>query len=105
MPVTAIVRFKIPQGFSAQQIKAAFEASAPRYRNVPGLVRKYYLSDPDSQTAGGVYLFETRAAADKLYSAEWRAGIKQRFGSDPEIQFFDSPVIVDNVLGRVSTAA
>jgi hypothetical protein len=105
MPITAIVRFKLPPGLSAQQVKTAFEASAPRYQNVPGLVRKYYLSDPAAGVAGGVYLFESRAAADKLYNAEWRAGIKQRFGSEPDIQFFDSPVIVDNALGKVSTAA
>jgi hypothetical protein len=105
MPVTAIVRFKIAEGIGAQQLKAAFEASAPRYQGVPGLIRKYYLSDPNARIAGGVYLFESRAAADKLYTAEWRAGIKQRFGSEPDLQFFDSPVIVDNDLGRVSTAA
>jgi hypothetical protein len=105
MPVTAIVRFKLREGTTREQLQSAFEASAPRYQAVPGLVRKYYLSDLDGRTAGGVYLFESRAAAERLYTAEWRAGIEQRFGSAPDIQFFDSPVIVDNVLGRVSTAA
>jgi len=105
MPVTAIVRFKIREGTTREELKAAIEASAPRYQGVAGLIRKYYLVDADARTAGGVYLFESRAAAEELYTAEWRAGIAQRFGSEPEIQFFDSPVIVDNVLKRVSTAA
>jgi hypothetical protein len=105
MPVTAIVRFRIREGTTRAQLQAAFEASAPRYQGVSGLIRKYYLSDPDAGTAGGVYLFESRSAAEKLYTAEWRAGIEQRFGSAPDIQIFDSPVIVDNVLKRISTAA
>ena len=105
MPTTAIVRFQLPEGLDRDAVKAAFETSAPRYQQVPGLIRKYYLLSDDTRTAGGAYLFETRAAAEALYNDEWRASIKERFGSDPDIQFFESPVIVDNELGSVATAA
>jgi hypothetical protein len=39
--------------------------SAPNYRGVPGLVRKYYLYG-DDQTGGGVYLWDSRDAAERL---------------------------------------
>ncbi|MBT6095723.1 MAG: monooxygenase, partial [Rhodospirillaceae bacterium] len=29
-------------------------------------------------------------------TAEWRAMIKDRYGAEPEITYFESPVIVDN---------
>ena len=33
-----------------------------------------------------------------MYSAEWRASIAERYGREPDVRYFDSPVIVDNTL-------
>jgi hypothetical protein len=55
MAVTAIVRFTLPEGKTHEEMAAAFERSAPLYRDVPGLVRKYYLVSDDVRTGGGVY--------------------------------------------------
>lgn len=54
---------------------------------------------------GGVYLWKSRADAEKVYTAEWRAMIAQRYGAEPEITFFESPVIVDNETHQVQVAA
>ena len=40
MAVTAIVRFALPEGKTREAATAAFEASAPLYRGVQGLIRK-----------------------------------------------------------------
>ena len=58
-----------------------FEASAPKYQDVPGLVRKYYLLGDEGRVGGGVYLWETRDAADALYDEAWRAGLESRYGA------------------------
>ena len=44
-------------------------------------------------------------AAAALYDDAWRAGIRERLGAEPSITYFESPVIVDNALGSISTAA
>jgi hypothetical protein len=41
--ITAIVRFRLTEGTTRDDAKAMFEKSAPNYRGIPGLVRKYYL--------------------------------------------------------------
>ena len=105
MAVTAIVRFALPEDKTREAATAAFEASAPHYRSVPGLIRKYYLLSEDGRTGGGVYLFDSREDAERLYDAAWRAGIRERLGAEPTIEYFESPVIVDNEVGAVSTAA
>ena len=69
--ITAIVRFRLPQGTTRDDAKAMFEKSAPNYRGIPGLVRKYYLYG-DDQTGGGVYLWSTRDAAERFYSDSWK---------------------------------
>jgi hypothetical protein len=94
--ITTVVQFRLPQAISLEEATRRFESSAPKYRNVPGLIRKYYLRAEDGRTAGGVYLWESRAAADAVYSTEWREYVTKAFGSAPEITWFDTPVIVDN---------
>ena len=81
MAVTAIVRFALPEDKTRAAAKAAFEASAPLYQGVQGLIRKYHLLSEDGRTGGGVYLFESREDAERLYDAAWRAGIRERLGA------------------------
>jgi hypothetical protein len=102
--ITALVRFRLPQGTSREDAKAMFEKSAPNYRGIPGLVRKYYLYG-DDQTGGGVYLWSSRDAAERFYSDSWRSTIAQRYGAQPEILFFETPVIVENAEQKAATAA
>ena len=93
--ITAVVRFKLPPGTTREDAKALYEKSVPNYQGVPGLVRKYYLYG-DDRTGGGAYLWTDRATAERFYSEAWRASIKERFGNAPDIQYFDTAVIVDN---------
>jgi hypothetical protein len=102
--ITAIVRFRLPQGTTRDDVKAMFEKSAPNYRGIPGLVRKYYLYG-DDRTGGGVYLWSSRDAAERFYSDSWKSTIAQRYGAQPEILFFETPVIVENTQENAATAA
>ena len=103
--ITAIVNFKLPADIDAKKAAELFKGSAPKYRGMKGLVRKYYLFDDKSRIGGGVYLWKSRADAEKVYTAEWRAMIAQRYGAEPEITYFESPVIVDNDAQSVQVAA
>ena len=50
-----------------------------------------------------MYLWKSREDAERLYSAEWKESIQERFGSQPTVTYFESPVIVDNVAGSIQT--
>ena len=102
--ITAVVRFKLPPNTTREQAEALFEKSAPNYRNLPGLVRKYYLFGED-RTGGGVYLWTDRAAAERCYTEAWKQTIAQRYGATPEITFYETAVIVDNSDGKTASAA
>ena len=97
--ITAIVRFKLPANVDAAAAADLFRDSAPKYEGLVGLVRKYYLYDAESHIGGGCYLWESRQAAECFYDGDWRTMITERYGS-PELDFFETPVIVDNVLGE-----
>jgi putative monooxygenase ydhR len=97
--ITAIVQFSLRQPISLEEAARVFESTAPKYKGLRGLVRKYYLRSEDGRRAGGVYLWETRSAAEAVYTGEWKARVKQLYGSEPEISWFDTPVVVDNEAG------
>jgi hypothetical protein len=94
--ITAIVQFKLPQTLTVAEAKQRFDTSAPKYKDLPGLVRKYYLLSEDGQTGGGVYLWESREAAERVYNGEWRERIEKLYGAKPTISWFASPTIVNN---------
>jgi Putative mono-oxygenase ydhR len=98
--ITAIVRFKLPASIDSAKAAELFQGSAPKYQGLTGLIRKYYLFDAESRTGGGCYLWESREAAERVYTAEWREMIAQRYGAAPEINFFETPVVVDNTLPK-----
>ena len=102
--ITAIVRFKLPPTVKIEDAAELFKGSAPKYRGLAGLVRKYYLYN-ESGIGGGVYLWESRAAADRVDTAEWKKMIADRYGAEPEITYYDTPVVVDNAAGEISVAA
>lgn len=102
--ITAIVQFKLPQAISLEKAREVFSGTAPKYREIRGLIRKYYLLSEDGGTAGGVYLWESREDAERLYTAEWKSFIREKYGAEPTVTYFDSPVMVDNAAGSIIAA-
>jgi hypothetical protein len=84
-----------------QQAEEVFTSTAPRYQEAQGLIRKYYLLSEDGGTVGGVYLWQSREDAERLYTKEWKNFIKEKYGADPAIIYFHSPVVVDNVTSEI----
>jgi len=103
--ITTLVQFALPSPITVEEAARRFESSAPKYRNVAGLIRKYYIRSEDGRIAGGIYLWESRRAAERVYNGEWRERVEQLYGASPTITWFDSPVIVDNLTGGTITKA
>jgi len=99
--VTALVQFKLPQPVTREKAKELFSSTAPKYREVEGLIRKYYLLSQDGATAGGVYLWKSQEHAERLYTDEWRRFILDKYGAAPLVTYFESPVVVDNLTGEI----
>jgi hypothetical protein len=103
--VTALVQFKLPQPLTREKAREIFSGTAPKYREVQGLIRKYYLLSKDGGTAGGVYLWNTQEEAESLFTDEWKKFIRDKYGAEPTVTYFESPVVVDNTVGEIITDA
>jgi hypothetical protein len=101
--ITELLQFNLPQPVTSDKAQEIFASTAPQYREVPGLIRKYYLLSEDGGTAGGIYLWKSRGDAERLYTDEWKRFIVYKYGSEPSVEYFDTPVIVDNLIGTILT--
>ena len=103
MMITEIVTFELPDGTTREDVFKAFEQTAPVWGDNPDLIRKNYLFDVDGGIAGGVYLWRERAHAEKWHGAEFRKKIKAVYGAEPISQFFETPIVVDNLTGEITS--
>jgi hypothetical protein len=99
--ITVMVEFKLPQAISIDQARETFLSTAPKYKGIAGLIRKYYFLSPDGTKAGGIYLWMSREAADRIYTEEWKAFVRGKYGTDPVLTFLECPVVVDNLSDEI----
>ena len=99
--ITAIVEFSLPEKISIDQARETFLSTAPKYKGMPGLVRKYYFLTPDGTKAGGIYLWKSRDDADRIYTEEWKSFVRGKYGTEPSITYVECPVVVDNVTNEI----
>jgi len=93
-PVAVVVTIPVPAGASRAVLDAGIIKSVPQYRQVPGLLRKYFTVGDGA--FGGVYLFASRAAAQSWFSTAWHQRVTATYGHDGTLTYFDVPVVLDN---------
>ena len=103
--IVTIVTFQLPKPVTLAEITKTFQATAPKYQGIPGLLRKNYWLSEDGRRAGGIYVWESRDAADRVYTPEWRTFVESKYGTPPSIEYLHSPVMVDNRDGTIRVAA
>ena len=91
-----VVQFPLAKR-SEEQAIAGGTSTAPTYRGLAekGLIRKDYLNGETG--TGGVYLWESRAAAEAWFTAERVAMLAEKFGAAPTLTWYDTHVTVDNL--------
>ncbi|MBI5319571.1 YdhR family protein [Bradyrhizobium sp.] len=103
--IVTIVTFNLATPTTLAEMKKTFQSTAPKYQGLAGLLRKNYFVSEDGRRAGGIYVWQSRADADRVYTAEWRKFVEGKYGVPPQIEYLHSPVMVDNREGTISVAA
>jgi hypothetical protein len=103
--IIAITSFQLPKPVTRDEARSIFLSTAPTYRGVAGLYRKRYVVSEDGNSVGGIYLWNSRAEAEAMFTDSWRAYVREKYNSDPSVTYFDSPVVVDNVTHEILSDA
>lgn len=99
--IIVINTIQLPAPITRDEARSIFLSTAPKYQGVAGLVRKCYVLSQDGGTAGGIYLWNSRAEADAMYTEAWRAFVREKYGAEPAVTYLESPVVVDNLTHEI----
>ncbi len=91
-----IWNYEVMEGKSRQDLLESIQADAPAYRNVPGLVRMDYGFSPDLKSVVQVFLWESRAKADRFFDALWDGATSRRWESARMTRKdYEAPVMIE----------
>ena len=93
--IIAHVRFPVP-AIDRAEFEQKLQASVVKYEKLDGLIRNYYIMTEDCKTAGGIYLWESKAKAEAWYNADWQKNMTAAWGQPPMLEYLDCPIVVDS---------
>ena len=67
-------------------------------------MRKHYYITEAGDRAGGIYLWQSKAAAEACYTREWKAMVTEKYGTPPDILYAEVPVSMDNLAKAIESA-
>lgn len=101
-----VVNVRFPtNGAERTALEKKMLATAPKYEKLDGLIRKYYVMSEDGQSAGGVYLWESKAKAQAWFTADWTKYMTDAWGKEPVVEYLDCPIVVDSARVNSRVAA
>jgi|TARA_B110000014_G_C19970259_1_gene502248 hypothetical protein len=95
----AVVTYRLPDGTDREAALQMFRDSIPRYMATEGLLRKNVIYQEG--VGGGVYLWESREAAEAAYSDEWKAYMTEKYNHSPKLVFYEAPITMDRQYNTV----
>ena len=99
--ITTITEFRMAEPITLEEAESIFKSTAPKYLKMSGLIRKCYMLSEDGLSLGGAYLWESRAHAEAIYTESWREFVREKYGTEPSVTYFQTPVVVDNVTNKI----
>lgn len=100
--IAALILFPTDGSLTLEEATQRFDTTAPNYRRLAGLHSKAYIYEGDGSHLGGFYLWESREAADAMYTDAWKAKAAEIYGVAPVIRFFEVPVHIENAVPLTS---
>ena len=89
-----ITKFK--SGLSDEEATRVMNERAPRFREVPGLVQKYYTRDEKTGERGAVYVWESEAAMQAFRTTELARSMSDayRIEGDKRVEVVDVMLVL-----------
>ncbi|KQC30118.1 YdhR family protein [Flagellimonas eckloniae] len=78
--VTAVLSVKFNSSHSQERLMEVCNEDLNLFRNVSGLIEKYYIAEETTGAISGIYLFETKSARNAFWTSELAAKIPERYG-------------------------
>ena len=82
------VAFVMKDPVSEEDEKKRLAQLVDVFRQVPGLKRKYFIADPKTGEAGGIYAFESQQAVDNYLQSDVWQHVRAMAQGEPRTETF-----------------
>ena len=80
----AVLSVKFNSTLSMDELAKVSNDELENFRNVPGLLQKYYLADEVTGAISGIYLFTSKKARTSFWNSDLAKSIPATYGIIPE---------------------
>ena len=97
----SVLAVKFNSTHSPEELKNVCQADLEAFRNVPGLLQKYYISEEFTGALSGVYIFENKDAKTAFWNSELAKSIPARYGVIPEtlrVEQYEMAIVLNDVI-------
>ena len=99
--VQSVLSVKFISTHSYEKLMNICQADLEIFRNVPGLVQKYYVVEEATGALSGIYVFKNKNAKEAFWNSALAASIPARYGVDPatlRVEHFDMSIVMNDVV-------
>lgn len=97
--IGVFVIFRYGSDFDEQRIRQIAEGARAKFKGMAGLRSKAFTINSERREAVNFYVWSSPSAAEAFFTPEMAERIGGIYGVQPEIEFVDIAVLVDNAKG------
>jgi len=97
----AVLSVKFNSTLSPEKLMNACQEDLETFRNVPGLLQKYYIVEESTGAISGIYIFETKSARTAFWTSDLAGKIPARYGVVPEslrVEQYEMAIVLNDVV-------
>jgi Putative mono-oxygenase ydhR len=96
----AVLLVKFKSKHSAENLLNACQEDLETFRNVFGLIQKYYITEEVTGAITGIYIFESKIARERYWTSELAKDIQIRYGVIPDtlrVERYEMAIVLNDV--------
>jgi Putative mono-oxygenase ydhR len=79
----SVLSVKFNSTLSAEKLINVCKENLEIFKNVPGLLQKYYITEEGTGAISGIYVFETKSAREAFWNSALAKNIPAKYGVIP----------------------
>ena len=97
----AVLSVKFKSAFNAEKLLNVCQQDLETFRNVPGLIQKYYIAEEGTGALSGFYIFETKSARAAFWTSDLAKAIPAQYGVITEtlrVEQYDMAIVLNEAV-------
>jgi hypothetical protein len=97
----AVLLVKFNSTFNTEKLSDVCQQDLEIFRNVPGLIQKYYISEEGTGALSGFYIFETKSARAAFWTSDLAKRIPARYGviaATLRVEQYDIAIVLNDAV-------